>query len=234
MLICAGFILAAVGITGLGFKMSLGLVHLGSNNIWLLLFVAATSSMALGLGLPGSACYILVAVLVAPALVDLGMNLMASHLFVLYYANLEMITPPVALAAFVAASLAGANPMSTGWYAMKLAILAYIVPFLFVFSPSLLLQGPVSYIVVEFLTAVLGTFAIGVALVGHFFRKVSWTKRVLIGLGALALFASIIMNMSLPALALKAAGLLIAGASLWMEWRWRGQAVRATPGLPQV
>jgi TRAP transporter 4TM/12TM fusion protein len=231
MLIWAGFILAAVGITGLGFKMSLGLVHLGSNNVWLLLFVAAISSMAMGMGLAASACYILVAGQIAPALVNLGMNQMASHLFVLYYGNMAMITPPIALGAFVAASVARANPMSTGWYAMRLAILSYIVPFLFVFSPSLLFQRPALYIAIEFLTAVLGTFATGVTLVGFLFRRVSWVTRVVVGLRALALFASIIMKISLLALVLKAAGVIVAGVLLWMELRGLSQAVLAKPGL---
>ncbi len=219
LLICAGFIVAVTSISGLGTKFSIGLVTLGGQNVLLLLGIAAVASIVLGMGLPASASYVLVAVLVAPALVELGIPLLAAHLFVLYYANLALITPPVALGVFVAAPLAGASPIRTGFAAMRLAILAYVVPFLFVFSPALLLQGPVWRIVMEGATAVIGTLALGIALSGYFFRPLSWYGRLALAWGALLVFISIAMEPVSFGWTLKLVGLLfLIPIALW-EWR---------------
>jgi len=219
LLICAGFIIAAINISGLGTKMSVGLVTLGGGNVFALLVIAAVACMVMGMGMPATASYILVAVLIAPALVELGIPLLAAHMFVMYYANLALITPPIALGIFVAAPLAGAKPIPTGLAAMRLAILAYIVPFLFVFSPALLLQGPVWVIVTEVATTIIGTFALGIGLSGYLFRPLSWYRRLLIILAALALLVSVAIELIPLGLGLKLGGLLVFIPFVLLEWK---------------
>lgn len=219
LLTVAGLVVAVVGFSGLGFKMSVAFVQLGSDNTLLLLVVAAIASVALGMGLPISASYILVAVMVAPALVQLGLPILAAHLFVLYYANLAGITPPVALTAFIAAGIARSEPMSTGYYSMKLAILAYIVPFLFVFSPALLLNDTPWAILIQVGTAMLATFAAGISLTGYLFHKLPLGIRALIGIGALILFISVVVEMTLLGLMVKVVGGLVVIPLI--SWLWR-------------
>jgi TRAP transporter 4TM/12TM fusion protein len=227
LLICAGFIIAAVNFSGLATKMSISLVTLGGGNMYALLGIAAVASIVLGMGLPASASYILVAVLIAPALVEFGIPLLAAHLFVLYYANLALITPPIALGVFVAAPLAGADPMRTGFAAMRLAIVAYVVPFLFVFSPALLMQGPAWIIVMEVATAIIGTFALGIGLSGYFFRPLSWFYRLFILLAALALLISIAIESVPLGVALKLGGLLF--VIPFIVWEWKRGTKALTP-----
>jgi TRAP-type uncharacterized transport system fused permease subunit len=137
----AGFITGILQATGLGFALTLLLVKLGGGNLIVLLIIAALLCIVLGMGMPTIGVYVLLAVLIAPALVELGFDPLAAHMFILYLGMMSMITPPVAIGAFFAASLAGAEPMRTGFTAMRFGWTAYIVPFLFIFSPALLLQG---------------------------------------------------------------------------------------------
>jgi len=136
----AGFITGILQATGLGFALTLLLVKLGGGNLIVLLVIAAMLCIVLGMGMPTIGVYVLLAVLIAPALIELGFSPLASHMFILYLGMMSMITPPVAIGAFFAASLAGAEPMRTGFTAMRFGWTAYIVPFLFIFSPALLLQ----------------------------------------------------------------------------------------------
>ena len=137
----AGFIIGVLNITGLSFALTLLLVQVGSGNLWLLLFLAAIVSIILGMGMPTVGVYVLLAALVAPAMVKIGLSPMASHMFVMYFGMMSMITPPVAIAAYAAASLAQTDPMKTGWTAVRFGWIAFIIPFLFIRSPSLLLEG---------------------------------------------------------------------------------------------
>ena len=137
----AGFIIGVLNISGLSFALTLLLVQVGSGNLWLLLFLAAIVSIILGMGMPTVGVYVLLAALVAPAMVKIGLSPMASHMFVMYFGMMSMITPPVALAAYAAASLAHTDPMKTGWTAVRFGWIAFIIPFLFIRSPSLLLEG---------------------------------------------------------------------------------------------
>ena len=119
---------------GTGFTLSLVLIHLAGGSLFLLLVLSAIVNIILGAGLPTVGCYILLATLVAPTLVQMGIDPMAAHMFILYYGCLSLISPPVAVAAFVAANLAGADPNKTGWMAMLFGWTIFVVPFLFVFS----------------------------------------------------------------------------------------------------
>ena len=138
----AGFVMGILQTTGLGFALTLLLVKLGGSNLVVLLIIAGLMCIVLGMGMPTIGVYVLLAVLIAPSLVEVGFTPLASHMFILYLGMMSMVTPPVAIAAFFAASLAGAEPMRTGFTAMRFGWTAYIVPFLFIFSPSLLLQDP--------------------------------------------------------------------------------------------
>jgi TRAP-type uncharacterized transport system fused permease subunit len=187
----AGFIIAAVTYTGASFVIPLVLGELAGGNLLLLLVIVAVASLILGMGMPTVAVYILLSLLLAPALVELGVPLLAAHLYIMYWGMLSSITPPVCLAAFAAAALAGADPMRTGYSAMRIGILVYIVPFLFVLFPALLLMGTPAEIGIAFVTALMGSFMIGIAAVGYLFRHISLPTRLLMGLAGLGLLIPI-------------------------------------------
>ena len=139
----AGFIMALFQVSGLAFAFAAYLVDLGGTSLIALLVLAAVVSIILGMGLPTIGVYIMLAILVAPALVKVGVPPLAAHLFILYFGMMSLITPPVAPAAYVAAAIAGSPSMATGWTAMRFGWSSYIVPFLFVYSPAILMKGSV-------------------------------------------------------------------------------------------
>jgi len=183
----AGLILGAVQVSGLGFILSYALVSLAGGNILALLLLTAIVSMILGMGMPTTAVYVLLAVLVAPALVQLGIDPLGAHLFIFYFGMVSMITPPICLAAYTAAAIVQADSMKTGLEATRLGIVAYVVPFLFVFSPALLLKGSLVDVSLAAVTAVAGAVLLGMALTGYFVRELGWLKRVLLVVAALNL-----------------------------------------------
>jgi TRAP transporter 4TM/12TM fusion protein len=183
----AGLVVGAFNISGMSFSLSYMLSVAGKSNVMLLLIGAAVASMILGMGMPSAPAYALVAVLIAPALVKFGIFPMAAHLFIFYFAIISNITPPVALACFAAAPLAGTDPMKIGWTAMRLAITIYVIPFLFVFSPVMLLKGSLLSIVITLLTAMVGVAVLGVALTGFLTGRISWLRRVVMAIGAVIL-----------------------------------------------
>ncbi len=185
----AGFITGILQATGLGFALTLLLVKLGGGNLVVLLIIAALLCIVLGMGMPTIGVYVLLAVLVAPALIELGFSPLASHMFILYLGMMSMITPPVAIGAFFAASLAGAEPMRTGFTAMRFGWTAYIVPFLFIFSPALLLEGDdLVATMIAVATAIAGVWIISVGMTGYLFRLIPPLPRALLivaGIGLL-------------------------------------------------
>jgi TRAP transporter 4TM/12TM fusion protein len=187
----AGIIIGVITFSGLGFILPVILGRLAEGNLILLLLVLAIVNIILGMGMPTIAVYVLLAVLMAPALIQLGIDVLAAHLFIFYYGILSMITPPVCFAAYAGAAIAGASSMRTGYACMRLGILAYIVPFLFIFSPSLLLKGSLGNIAVSATTAIAGCFLLGCALVGYLFRDLCTQTRVLMGLAGIALLIPI-------------------------------------------
>jgi TRAP transporter 4TM/12TM fusion protein len=184
----AGVIIGVLNLSGLGFSVSLSLVHLGGNSLFLLLVLAALLSILLGMGMPTVSVYILLAMLVAPALEKLGLMPIAAHLFLLYFGILSMITPPVAIASFAAAAVAGTDPMRTGWESVKLGIMAYIVPFIFVYSPALLLKGSILDILWTVGRASFGALLLGIALRGFLYRTIPMPMRGLMIVCAGGLF----------------------------------------------
>jgi len=182
----AGIIIGVVSLTGLGVRFSQLVLDLAHNNLALTLVFTMVACIVLGMGLPTTAAYIITAVLGVPALVKLGVPLLAAHMFILYFACLSFITPPVALAAYAASGIAEANAMSTGFAAWKLGIAGFIVPFMFVHNPPLLLQGSLAQVILAAVTSILGVAALAISVEG-------WLKRPVGPIGRLVLLASAIL-----------------------------------------
>ena len=188
ILICAiaGMIIGLVARSGLSFGLGFFLVQLGESSLVLLLVVTAAVCIVLGMGLPTVGVYLLLASLAAPPLVELGLQPMAAHLFVLYFGMLSMLTPPVAIAAFVAANMARSAPMSTGFEAVRIAWPAYLIPFLFAAAPALLLEGPFVEVSLTFITAIVGIYFVTAGVVGFLMRPLSPLMRLVSAAGGLA------------------------------------------------
>lgn len=177
---CAGIVIGCVTQSGLGLKFSSLVIQASGGHLWLSLVFVMVASLVLGMGLTTSAAYILTIILAGPVLVDLGVKPLAAHMFVFYYACLSCITPPVALAAFAGAGISGAKPFATGFESMRLAIIAYLVPFIFVYHPVLIWQGAWWDILLGFISAVSGCLAIGSALLGHLEVSLNWFWRLVL------------------------------------------------------
>jgi TRAP transporter 4TM/12TM fusion protein len=177
----AGLVIGVLAISGLGFNLTLALVTIGGGNLLLLLALAAIVCIVLGMGLPTVGVYVLLAALVAPALVEVGVLPIAAHMYVMYFGMMSMITPPVALAAYAAAGLARADPMRTGFEACRFGWSAFIVPFLFVLSPTLLLIGPPGSVALAVVTAALGIWLASIGVIGYFLRPIGTWARCLFG-----------------------------------------------------
>ncbi len=219
----AGIIIGVITFSGLGFILPVLLGRLAGSNVILLLLVIAIANIILGMGMPTIAVYVLLAVLMAPALIQLGVEVMAAHLFILYYGILSMITPPVCFAAFAGAAIAGASSMRTGYACMRLGILAYIVPFLFLFSPSLLLMGSLGSILVSATTAIAGCFLLGCGLVGYLFRDLSAQMRVLMVLAGIGLLIPMQSRFFTITLLINVLGGILALVLILREWRQRSR-----------
>jgi TRAP transporter 4TM/12TM fusion protein len=175
----AGIVVGVLAISGLGYQLTLLLVQVGQGNIFILLLLSGVVCIILGMGLPTVGVYVLLAALVAPSLIEVGVQPIAAHLYVMYFGMMSMITPPIAIAAFAAASVANADPMKTGLAATRFGWTAFIVPVLFVFSPSLLLIGSPFTVASATLTALLGVWLVSIAAIGHFLRPLSVPLRLL-------------------------------------------------------
>lgn len=162
-----GFIVGALSITGVSFSFSRELISLAGDSTLFILIAGAITSFILGMGMTVSAVYIFLAVILAPALVQMGIDPIAAHLFVLYWATVSYITPPVALASFTAAGIANANPMRTGLYSVRLGIVTFIVPFIFVYEPAIIGRGEISDIIFVTISALVGVFFLASALEGY-------------------------------------------------------------------
>lgn len=162
-----GLIIGALSVTGLSATLTSDLIHIAGNNAVLLLAMGAIVSFILGMGMTVTAAYIFLAITLAPALVEAGMQPLAVHMFILYWGMLSYITPPVAIGAYAASSIAGSNPMIAGLTAMRIGSVIYILPFIFVLDPSLLGQGSAIGIASALSTAIIGVFLISAALQGY-------------------------------------------------------------------
>jgi TRAP-type uncharacterized transport system fused permease subunit len=215
----AGFIMGLFQVSGLAFAFAAYLVELGGQSLIALLVLAAVVSIILGMGLPTIGVYVMLAILVAPALVKVGVPALAAHMFILYFGMMSLITPPVAPAAYVAAAIAGAPSMATGWTAMRFGWSAYIVPFLFVYSPAFLMRSSVFHIVVAAVTAIAGIWLICAAMTGYFTRVLPLGTR----LGFIAGGVLLLMPFEAAEINgwLNAVGAILGGAMIVYEHRVR-------------
>ena len=185
---CAGIIIGITALTGVGLKVSAILIALGGVSILLSLFLAMIISLILGMGLPTTAAYIICAAIVAPSLIKLGLPPLPAHLFIFYFSCVSAITPPVAVAAYVAAGIARANPVRVGFTACRLGLAAFIVPYMFVYGPALLLKGEPSSVLWATLTATIGVIALAAGAERWFLGKAtSWFQTGLLLTAALLL-----------------------------------------------
>jgi TRAP transporter 4TM/12TM fusion protein len=174
----AGIVIGAFQLSGLTSKLPIVLTSAAGGNIVLLLLLTAVVSILLGMSLPTTVVYVTLAVLIGPALAQLGIAPLAAHLFLFYFGMLSLITPPDCLATYAAAAIAKADFWKTGWMGMRLGVVAYVVPFVFVFHPALIGQGTPGEILLTMLTASAGVVLLGIGCAGYLFRPLSVARRV--------------------------------------------------------
>lgn len=190
----AGVVIGVVVITGLGLRFSNLIVTLSGGHLFLALILTAITCIILGMGLPTSAAYIITATLGVPALVNLGLEPMAAHLFVLYFAVVSVITPPVAIAGYAASAVAQSDPMRTSITATRFGIVAYVVPFMFAYGPALILIGSPLKIIIAAVTSLAGVAMIAFGIQGWMLTKAGVVERVAFLAAALLLINTQIMT----------------------------------------
>jgi TRAP transporter 4TM/12TM fusion protein len=192
----AGIVIGVMNITGLGFSLSIVLSQIGENaGSLIMLILTAGISIVLGMGMPTTAIYVVLSVVLAPAIVEMGITPMAAHLFIFYFGLLSFLTPPVAIASYVAAGLAGSGMWATSWEGMKLATVAYLLPFLWCYNPALIMDGSPLEILYAVGTALVAAFIIARGLQG------SRAKGLIPVLVSIGLFA---------------AALAVGGSTVWL------------------
>ncbi|MFH1803967.1 MAG: TRAP transporter permease [Pseudomonadota bacterium] len=187
---CAGIIVGVIGLTGVGLRFSSMLLAIAEQSQVIALFFAMLISIMLGMGMPTTAAYAVAASVVAPGLIQLGISPLVAHFFVFYYAVLSAITPPVALASYAGAALAGSEPLRTSITSFRIGLSAFIVPFMFFYSPSLLMQGDWFTIMTHMITALIGIYMLSGGIVGYIFNaRLSIPVRALTFAAALMLIS---------------------------------------------
>jgi TRAP transporter 4TM/12TM fusion protein len=210
---CAGIVIGCVTITGLGITFTQVVLTVSQNSLAAALVLTAVAGIVLGMGMPTTPSYIVMVSLLVPAIIKLGAIAPAAHMFAFYFAILSAITPPVALAVFAAAGLARTNLWSAGWEAVRLAAPAYIIPFMFIYEPSLLLIGDWLASLTSTITALVGVTCLAAGLQGYLVREATWWQRAALVVAAillikpgyatdaigLALLAGVIVAQKIPA-----------------------------------
>ena len=229
-----GLLIGAFSVTGVISSLANDLLLMAGNNVLLLLAMTAVTSLVLGLGLTTTACYIFLAILVGPALEKAGLNKMAVHMFIFYWGMLSAITPPVAIASFAAAGIAGSPPMNTGWESMRVGSIIYFLPFFFVMNPALVLQG--SWVEAIYLTLAAGVGIVFICggiqgyqlLIGDLRRTgaMQWPLRIALMLGGIVLATpgGGIMPISSLQMALTGAAILLPALGI-AKWLMRQRAL---------
>ncbi|PZO00849.1 MAG: C4-dicarboxylate ABC transporter [Hyphomicrobiales bacterium] len=214
----AGLVVGTLSMTDLTGKISSGLFQMSGGSPILTILVAAFVIIVLGMGMPTPAVYALSAVLAAPALIALGIEVLPAHLFIVYIASMSAITPPVAVAAFAAASIAKANPVLIAVVACRIAMVAFLLPFVFIYQPALLLSGSTAQIVISAGTAALGVLALNAALEGYYVARLDRVKRAILFVAGACLFLPIATTEIVGAV-------LLAGTTAWL---WAGRKTGRT------
>lgn len=214
----AGLVIGVLNLTGVAFGLTMQLLAVSGESLTVLLLVTAAVAIVLGMGMPTVGVYVILATLAAPALVKAGITPIQAHMFVMYFGMMSMVTPPVALAAFAAANIAGASFWSTGWTAARIGWCAYLVPFLFALSPSLLATGgDATAIAISFVTALMGVYLGSAAVVGYMRRPLSPAMRALCA--AFGLMLLIPIDMFAEAAFVNVAG-AIGAVVVWAVETW--------------
>jgi TRAP transporter 4TM/12TM fusion protein len=217
----AGIIIGVVTLTGLGLRLGHGLVQLAGGNLFFSLFFTMIASLILGMGAPTTANYIITSTIAAPALIMLNVHPLAAHMFVFYFGILADITPPVALAAYAGSGIAKSDPMKTGFTATKLAIGAFLVPYIFVYNPAMLMiDTTVWSLAHNLITASAGMFGAGVAMIGFCLAPMTWWERVMFFFGGLMLID--------PGLWTDAGGFGLLALALLYQWHKKKTGATAT------
>jgi TRAP transporter 4TM/12TM fusion protein len=211
----AGIILGIVDLSGLAIKFTSSLVALSAGNIVLLLVFTMIASIVLGMGLPTVACYILVSALAVPALIKVGILPIAAHMFSFYFAIMSNLTPPVALTAYVAAGIANANPIKTAFIGSRLGLMGFALPFVFIFRPSLLLEGSTFDIFYSIIIAIIAVLGVTFSLSGFLIRRLFLHERGLLFIGGLSLLY--------PAYYMDIIGIILFSAALLMIFKTRSR-----------
>jgi TRAP-type uncharacterized transport system fused permease subunit len=223
---CVGIVIGVVMLTGVGTRLPGLLLPLAEQHLLLALAAVMVSSIVLGMGLPSAVTYLLLATLVGPVLGELGAVPLAVHLFIFYFGMMSMVTPPVALAAYAAASISGANIMAAGMTAFRFALVGFTLPYIFVFRPELLLlasdsASPVSDFLQALVVAVLGVVAFAAAMAGCLFTRLRGLDRALLFLAAALLLAPgpgvIVLGLRVPVLDLS--GLAVGAVAVLLNRR---------------
>jgi TRAP transporter 4TM/12TM fusion protein len=220
-----GLIIGALSVTGLAGTLANDLVYLAGNNVYVLLVMGAITSFIFGMGMTITACYIFLAIVLAPPLVAAGFDPVAVHLFMMYWGMVSFITPPVALAAFVASGIAKAPPMQVGLQSVRLGAAMYFVPFFFVLNPALILRGSPGEIAVVVGTAIAGIALIASALEGYAvgIGRFGWIPRLFVFAGGLMMAMPGGGELELSHLQLSLGGVALAGMGLAIAWAARSR-----------
>jgi len=231
---CVGLILGVVTLTGIGSKLPGTLLPLAQNNLLLALLLIMVSTIILGMGLPSAVCYLLMATLIGPVLSDLGLVPLSAHLFIFYFGMMSMVTPPVALAAYTAAAIAGSGIMQSSFAAFRFALIGFALPFAFVLHPELLLLSPDGSpapflpVVANLLLTLLGLVPLAASVTGYWFTRIDLWKRLLLLTAAMTLILT--TPETAPFFQTLAALIVI----LFGVWNWRMRQHRLATPAPEL
>src|SRR5699024_8002049 len=185
----AGLIIGVLNLTGAGLKFASLISSFSGGYLFIALILTMIATIILGMGLPTTAAYLITAAVVAPALVEMGVSPLGAHMFVFYFACLSAFTPPVALAAFAAAGISKSSPMSVALNAMKIGAVAFVIPFVFVYGPELLLEGKAFNVILAIITSLIGEYELASSMEGWFINfKVNVLIRIILGISSILLF----------------------------------------------
>jgi TRAP transporter 4TM/12TM fusion protein len=209
---CAGIIIGVINLTGLGLKFTSLILFIAGDSLIPALIFTMFAGIILGMGLPTTAAYIVQAALLIPALIKLGVSMIGAHLFVFYFAIISAITPPVALAVYAAAGIGGSNLWRTGLEAVRIGATGFIIPFMFVYFPPLLMVGPFTDILIAFISASIGVTTLAAGLMGWFLKKTNLLERIMLISAAFLLIK--------PGIYTDLAGLALLGVVILMQKFW--------------
>jgi TRAP transporter 4TM/12TM fusion protein len=230
----AGIIIGVLYVTGLGTVISYILLDVGKNSLFLMLLLTALVGIILGMGMPTTSVYIILAVLVAPTLVNMGIMPMAAHLFIFYFGVISMITPPVCLATFAAASIAGSPQVKTGILAVRFGLASFIIPFVFVYSPGLILKGSALDIFLAVVSTTAGLFFVSAGVVGYLFQNLKVLERLFFIIGGIGVLFPLTSESHIALWILNIGGLALCLAVALFVWRRAQVGKRIASDQPHV